>query len=619
MPLIYNPLVFMEPLMRLLLTLLVIAFAAIVITPFSQGATLKPQVMGRRGIVAAGHPLVAEAGFRIMQKGGNAVDAGVASVFAAGVVEQGSFGLGGEAPILIKLKTQRAIAINGAGIAPELATADFYNKLPMDDPRRAFVQMSAGGKPGKISSFGPLSAIVPGAVDALLVSLENYGTLSFADVIQPAIELAQGFPIDQRLVNAIKRGQQYVEKWPATKNVFLPNGQVPKEGDIFVQADLARTLQEMVAAEKGASSKGRIAGLEAVREYFYRGPIAKRMSAFCEQNGCLLREKDFAAFQARIEAPVTTNYRGVDVYKAGFWSQSPVMIEILNLLEGFDLKTMGQNSPRYLHTLVEAMKLGYADRDAYYGDPDFSKIPQELLSKDYAKARRALIDAKKASAEHIPGDPEHLQARASADFIKARLSGRNGEHEDTTCVNVIDKDGNMFSATPSGAWLPSVIAGDTGIPLSIRLASFVTIPGHANQLAPGKRPRVTLSPTLVTKDGEFYMELSTPGGDNQDQALLQVLLNIIDFGMTPQEAVESPRFQSEHFYASFDFHEFTPGRVSLEGRLPRSTIERMIALGHKVQVGGEWSNTSAPVVIQKKDGVLSGAADPRRSRFVFGK
>jgi gamma-glutamyltranspeptidase/glutathione hydrolase len=273
---------------------------------------------------------------------------------------------------------------------------------------------------------------------------------------------------------------------------------------------------------------------------------------------------------------------------------------------------MGHNTPEYLHIVIEAVKLAFADRDRYYGDPKFSKIPEEiLLSKEYAARRRKQIDPEHASLESRPGD---LGASAP-------MTGSDGvsKNRDTTCVDVVDKSGNAFSATPSGAWLPSVIAGDTGIPLSIRLASFVLTPGHANQLAPGKRPRVTLSPTLVTKDGEFYMELSTPGGDNQDQALLQTLLNIIDFVMTPQEAVESPRFQSEHFYTSFDFHEFSPGLVSLEGRMSRDTIQRMVALGHRVQVGGEWSNTSAPVVIQRKDGVLNGAADPRRGRFIFGK
>jgi len=349
-----------------------------------------------------------------------------------------------------------------------------------------------------------------------------------------------------------------------------------------------------------------------VHDVFYKGDIAKRIAAFNEANGGLISYDDMAAFHAELDEPRTGTYRGYTVNKPGFFTQGPVMIEALNILEGYDLKAMGHNSPEYVHVVVEALKLAFADRDRYYGDPKFSKIPEEiLLSKSYAAERRKLIDPAHASLESRPGD---LGASAPT-----QGGGGVSKDRDTTCVNVVDRAGNAFSATPSGAWLPSVIAGDTGIPLSMRLTSFVVTPGHANQLAPGKRPRVTLSPTMITRDGEFYMELSTPGGDNQDQALLQVLLNVIEFGMTPQEAVEAPRFQTEHFYASFDFHEINLGRLGMEGRFPRPTIDRMTALGHKVQVGGEWSNPSAPVVILKKEGVLTGAADPRRGRYVLGR
>jgi gamma-glutamyltranspeptidase/glutathione hydrolase len=300
------------------------------------------------------------------------------------------------------------------------------------------------------------------------------------------------------------------------------------------------------------------------------------------------------------------------VNKPGFFTQGPVMIEALNILEGYDLKGMGHNTPEYLHTVIEAVKLAFADRDRYYGDPKFSKIPEEiLLSKDYAARRRKQIDPEHASMESRPGD-----LGASAPMTGGT---GNSKDRDTTCVDAFDKFGNAFSETPSGAWLPSVIAGDTGIPLSIRLSSFVLTPGHANQLAPGKRPRVTLSPTLVTKDGEFFMELSTPGGDNQDQALLQVLLNMLDFGMNPQEAVEAPRFQTEHFFSSFGNHEFVPGKLNVEGRISRSTVDTLNTLGHRVTVTGDWSNSSAPTVIQVHNDVLNGGADPRRARFIFGR
>jgi gamma-glutamyltranspeptidase/glutathione hydrolase len=322
-------------------------------------------------VVAAGHPLVAEAGLRILEKGGNAVDAGVATVFAASVVEMMSFGAGGECPILIKLKDGPVVAINGDGIAPELATVEFYEHLRRDDPRAVGVA-TAGGAAGIIPSFGPLSAIVPGAMDALLLALEKYGTKSLAEVIQPAIELAQGFPVYGSLERALARGMPLAQQWPDTAKVYLPGGRSPKEGDVFVQADLARTFQSLAKIDRENAGKGRAAAIEAVRDYFYRGPIAKRISDFCKESGCLLREGDFAALHARVEEPVTVSYRGVQVYKCGYWTQGPVMLENLNLLEGFDLKAMKQNSAEYVHTVVEAEKLGYADRDAYYGDPDFS-------------------------------------------------------------------------------------------------------------------------------------------------------------------------------------------------------------------------------------------------------
>jgi gamma-glutamyltranspeptidase/glutathione hydrolase len=605
---------------RLLLLQLLVFVIATLLSPHSvEAATLKPQVMGRRGLVAAGNPLVAEAGMRILQSGGNAVDAGVATVFAAAVVEQMSFGMGGEAPILIKLAGKPVVAINGAGIAPELATAKFYETLPADDPRRGPFPAVIGGRSGVIPSFGPLSAIVPSAVDSLLVALENYGTKSFAAVIQPAIELAQGFPADARLSRALKEGEKTYAQWPASVNAYQPGGKAVTEGSVWSQPDLARTLQSMADAERQNAGKGRASAIEAVRDYFYRGPIAKRMSEFCRKAGCLLREGDFAAYRAKVEQPLTTNYRGVDVYKAGFWSQSPAFLANLNLLEGFDLKAMGHNSPQYIHTVVEAMKLGYADRDAYYGDPDFNPIPEKLVSKEYANLRRPLINEKQASAEHIPGDPERMQARAPAEFARARLVHRNGEHQDTTCVNVIDKAGNMFSATPSGAWIPAVIAGDTGIPLTERAQSFVLTPGHPNQIAPHKRPRITLTPTIALKNGQPWLAFSTPGGDSQDQTLLQIFLNVLEFGMQPQAAVEMPRFNSEAMFSSFDDHSDSPLKLDVEKRFSADTLEKLRALGHKLNVQDDWGNPTSPTMVEfdSAQGVIKAGADVRGLRYAI--
>ena len=587
---------------RALLTLVLLAIPVAAQNPH----TMFPPVRGTRQMVGAANNLEVEAGFRILEQGGNAVDAGVASVLAAAVTEQDHFGLGGEMPLLVKMKGQPVVVINGVGVAPKKATVEYYKNRPIEP-----WEEGARNKP-PIPPQGIHAAITPGMVDGLLVALEKYGTMSFAQVAAAAIEDADAFPLPEILSTYLANYQRTLALWPSSQKFFYPDGVAPKPGDLVHMPDLARTLREMAAAEKQAHGN-RAAKIRAVHDVFYKGSIARRIAAFNAANGGLIAYEDLAGFHAEVDEPRITNYRGYTIHKPGFWTQGPVMIEALNILEGFDLKKMGHNSPEYLHTVIEAVKLAFADRDRYYGDPKFSKIPEEiLLSKSYAAERRKLIDPDHASMESRPGN---LGASAPA----ASGGGGASSDHDTTSVDVVDRHGNAFSATPSGAWLPSVIAGDTGIPLSIRLTSFVLTPNHANQLQPGKRPRVTLSPTLVTKDGEFYVELSTPGGDNQDQALLQVLLNILDFNMTPQEAVEAPRFQSEHYYSSFEFHEFTPGKVNLEGRLPRDTVQRMIALGHGVQLLGDWSNTSAPVVIQAKDGVLNGGADPRRSRFIFGK
>lgn len=567
--------------------------------------TMFPPVRGTHHMVGAANNQEVEAGYRILEKGGNAVDAGVASVLAASVTEQSRFGIGGEMPVIIKLAGKAPIVISGVGVAPGKATVDWYTKRKpeaWEDPDR---------KP-LVPAQGILSAITPGVFDGLMLALQKYGTMSFAEVAQPAIDYASGFPIGDEFAGMLRDYKRIMSDWPPSLAFFYPNGTVPQRGELVKMSPLVNTFRELVAAEKKAKGK-RDAKIEAVRNMFYRGSIAKRVAAFSEANGGLITYDDLANFHAEVDTPRTTTYRGYEIVKPGFWTQGPAMIEALNILEGFDLKAMGHNSPQYLHTVIEAVKLAFADRDRYYGDPKFSKIPEQiLLSKEYAAERRKLIDPAKASMESRPGELNVPGALPSGPAGTADV-------HDTTCVNVVDSKGNAFSATPSGAWLPSVIAGDTGIPFSSRLQSFVGTPGHANQMAPGKRPRVTLSPTMVLKDGEFFMELSTPGGDNQDQALMQVVLNVIDFGMAPQEAAEAPRFETEHFYSSFAFHEFVPGKVGLENRVPKATGEALAAMGHKITMTTPWSNHSAPTVILRKDGVLHGAADPRRSRFIFGR
>jgi gamma-glutamyltranspeptidase/glutathione hydrolase len=593
----------------------------------SRADTFRPVVRGKRGVVAGGSPLSVEAGLRILQRGGNAVDAGVATILAASVIEFSHFSFGGEVPILIKLKDQKVVVIEGMGTAPMKATREFFANRGQNEsgaPALTSATMPGSRKGGLIPSTGPLSATVPAVLDACVVALDQFGTKSLAEVMEPAIQLADGFPLDELRVNYIRTRSPIFSQWADAKRIFLPGGEVPKVGDIFVQADLARTLREIIRAERLASRgtrNNRHAGLMAARDYFYRGPIARRIGTYMQANGGLLAADDFAKFAAKVGQPVETSYRGYEVYKAGFWTQGPALIETLNMLEGFDLKKMGHNSPTYIHTLAEALKLAMADRDRYYGDPNFVKIPMaELLSKNYAALRRPLIDERHASLAQQPGDPLNMKAILAT---AAQTIGRGSalpeieRANDTTCVNVVDKDGNLFSATPSGAWLPAVVAGDTGVLMGQRLQSSLTDPNRPNVVAPGKRPRITLTPTLVLKGGEPFMVLSTPGGDNQDQALLQVLLNVVEFGMNPQEAVEAPRFDTQHYVSSFDDHEFLPGSLNVESRVSLKTIQELSEKGHKVKVQGEWGTLSAPTVIiyNPKNGVAAAGADPRRSRY----
>jgi gamma-glutamyltranspeptidase/glutathione hydrolase len=605
----------------LTLTLSVLPAALMLAQAPPRPETFRPVVRGTRAVVAAGTPLSAEAGMRMLHRGGNAVDAGVAAVLAASVIEFSHFGFGGEVPVMIKLAGKPVTTINGQGTAPQLATREFFEKR--GEAGAAGGEATARGL-GGIPGTGPFAITVPGVLDAMIVALDRFGTLRLADVLQPAIELADGFPLDELRVRYIKNTRQVFEQWPEARAIFLPQGREPQIGDIFAQKDLARTLRELVAAEKKSAARGRHAALEAVRDHFYRGPIAQRIGRAIERMGGLLRASDLAAFRAEIAEPTHASYRGYEVYKVGFWSQGPVLLQTLNLLESFDLRHMGHNSADYVHTLTEALKLALADRDRYYGDPRFVKVPgAELLSKGYATLRRSLIDPRAASLEQRPGDP--VNKKSLAHLIGALRAGPLPIPEverarDTTCVNVIDAQGNVFSATPSGAWLPAVVAGDTGILMSSRLQSFLLTPGHPNELKPGKRPRITLTPTIVLKDSEPFAALSTPGGDNQEQALLQVLLNVIEFGMNPQEAVEAGRFETAHFVSSFAGHEFKPGSLQIERRMADAVGDELKRRGHRLEVKGDYEPSAAPTIIifNPQTRVIQAGADVRRGRYAIG-
>src|SRR5688500_17913591 len=384
------------------LTLLVLFATVLTDLPRPMAQTFRPVARGRRGVVAGGHPLSVEAGLRMLQRGGNAVDAGVATILAASVIEFSHFSFGGEVPILIKLKDQKVAVIEGMGQAPMKATREFFvNRAKAESGGPGQTTMPAARRGGLIPSTGPLSATVPAILDACVTALDKFGTKTLAEVMEPAIQLADGFPIDELRVNYIRTRSSVFSQWADAKRVFLPGGEIPKVGDIFVQADLARTLREIVRAER-LGSKGtrnnRHAGLMAARDYVYRGPIARRIGAYMQANGGLIAAGDSSLFSAKVGQPVETDYRGFQVYQAGVWPHGPAIVETLNMLDGFDLKKMVHNPAAYIHTLTEALKLAMADRDRYYADPNFVKIPMaELLSKSYAALRRPLIDERRAS------------------------------------------------------------------------------------------------------------------------------------------------------------------------------------------------------------------------------
>ncbi|MFN7994405.1 MAG: gamma-glutamyltransferase family protein [Bryobacteraceae bacterium] len=571
---------------------------------------------GTRGAVAAGSEPAVESGMRIFHEGGNAVDAGIATMLAASVFEFSHFGLGGEAPILVRTRDGKVHSIAGVGTMPKLATAQFFRERRLL-PGEMLSPPERGGLKGVVPVAGIMPALVPGMVDAALVALREYGTKAFSEVVQPAIELADGVPLDDMRAGAIERCRRWFDLWPTSQRVFMPHGHLTQPGEVFHQPDLARTLRSMVEAERKtlASGGSRVAAIDAVRDYFYRGEIARRIDKFSRDNQGLLRYEDMAAFRLQPEDAVSTTYRGYEVYKPGFWSQGPAMIEALNILDGYDLKAMGWNSAPYLHTVAEALKLAYADRDTYYGDPKFEKVPMErLLSQEYAAERRKQI-GEQASLRFLPGKiGEHRPPHPSeSDTAMLPIDPALMAH-DTTCVDAMDRDGVVFSATPSGSWLPSVIAGDTGIPLTERAQSFLLIEGHPNELAGGKRPRVTLSPTLVMegeKGDRPYLALSTPGGDNQEQSLLQVMLNVLEFGMEAEEAIEAPRFQTRHLVSSFDNHAMMPGDLLLDERISRAVAEELARRKHHVGIRSRWSSGAAPVMVRMMpNGVIEAGADP---------
>jgi len=579
--------------------------------------TYRPEVVGRVGVVAAGRHFAAEAGMRMLARGGNAVDAGVAATFAAGVTEISHFGMGGEVPIILYLAGRREVAvINGQGTAPAAASADAFR-----------------GRRG-IPPSGPSAGTVPAVVDALCVALAEFGTLTLAETLAPAIELADGFPWYDFLTFYLSTEIEKMAGFPSGARVYLPGGAIPATGSIFRQTDLAGTLRALVEAERQSARRGRAAAIYAARDRFYRGDIARRIARSVQEAGGLMTEADLAGYKGRVEPPARgtfkTRHGSFEVFKTGFWGQGPVLLQALAILQGFDLERMGHNSTEYIHTVTEALKLALADRDEFYGDPDFAKVPAiGLLAEAYAAERRKLIDPLAANNQARPGDPWKFQPAAGANRPVLASSrpvavsdGPLPKPLDTTTIDVADAKGNLFSASPSSAWFSggTFIAGDTGVPLGNRMQAFVLDEDHPNRLQGGKRPRTTLSPTIVLREGKPFLALSSPGGDSQDQQTLQTLLNIAVFAMRPQEAVEAPRFNSSHYRESFRNHQFHAGVLQLENRIAPGIVEALGRLGHKVGVIGPFMMDTGTALagVDPAHGTLVGAADVRRQRFVVG-
>jgi gamma-glutamyltranspeptidase/glutathione hydrolase len=598
------------------------------------GSALRPAVMGPTGGVSTGHPLTTAAAFSILLKGGNAFDAGVASLLAGGVLEQDLYSLGGEALVLVyPKKDAKVTSIVGQGWAPTAATVDWYKS-----------------RNKTLNGEGLDPAVVPGAIHAALTVLEKWGTRSFEEVAAPAIDYAEkGFPMRSSTAQAILRELKFFEKWPDNQKYWLkPNGSQYAPGETIKLPTLARTLHRMVDAERAAKSRGRAAGIAAARDLFYKGDLAREMVAFLKKNGAPFEAADFAEFFARIEEPAKTTYRGYTIYKHGFGSQGPVLLQTLNILENFDLHAMGYGTADYLHTVTEAMKLAYADRDTYYADPAFVTVPAEgLLSKQYAKERAKLIDPKHASKSFIAGNPLPYDSKVKQwNFWKAdvkdvssnradlesserdRLSSQGldsaGVSKDTTHMSVIDKDGNIFDVTPSGGWITgAVILGDTGIGMSVRGEQFWLDATHANHIRPRSRPRYTLTPSIVFKGDTPMMGIGTPGGDNQDQTILQAFLSIVDFWSdwypNLHKALERPRVQTLHFYGSFWPHTAGFNKLNVEATIPDAVYNELKARGHAVSRLRAFgmSGCATAVMIDPATQNRFAGADPRRDCYAI--
>ncbi|MEJ2145828.1 MAG: gamma-glutamyltransferase [Acidobacteriota bacterium] len=571
---------------------------------FAQG-TEKPVLHGTHWVAITGKPLAATAGSMIFQKGGNAVDAACA-MLAATCTMWDTLSWGGETQALIyNPKTGKVIAVNALGVAPTGATPEFFKAKGMDYP----------------PEFGPLAAVTPGTPGGLLTMLAEFGTMSLKEVLTPAMEMAEGYPIEAQAARSIEGQKKRIEQWPYSREVFLTHPgeswEAPHPGEVFHQPDLHSTLEKLVDAEQSAlaAGKSRKEAIYAAYDRFYKGDIAREFVRGAQEQGGLITLDDLAKWKVYLEDPVKTSYKGIEVYKLNCWVQGPVMLQALNMLENLDLQSMGYNSARYIHALYQVMNLAFADRDFYYGDPYFPPVEpmRGLLSKEYAKSRLQTIDWKHNDPNVKPGDPYPFQGDENPflQYLK-EWSNKKKEprkfnqdalldssfHDDfyrgTTSIEAADEQGWVVSVTPSGGWIPAVIAGRTGVGMSQRMQSFVLDPAENpfNVVEPGKRPRATLTPGLAMKEGKPYLSFAVQGGDTQDQNLLQFFLDVVEFGMNVQQACEAANITSFQMRNSFGEHETLPGELTLNDKMPPWVIAKLRSMGYKITLE---SHTSGPI------------------------
>ena len=584
----------------------------------------KPPLYGKEWVAIAGKPLSVAAGSRIFNQGGNAVDA-AAAMLAASATMWDTMGWGGETQALIhNPHNGKVIAINALGAAPTGATPEHYQNLGLPHP----------------PEYGPLAAVTPGTPGGLLVMLAEFGTMSLKEVLKPAMEMAQGYPIERVQAESIQLYRNLLLQWPDSTRVLLPNfnpgnrqgWSAPRPGQLFSQPDLLMTLQKLVEAEREAlaADASRKEAILSAYDRFYKGDIAESIASATQASGGLITTEDLASWQVYIEEPVSTVYKGIEVFKLDTWVQGPVMLQMLNMLEGFDLKAMGHNSAEYIHMLYQVMNLAFADRDFYYGDPYFP--PEEpiagLLSKDYAIQRVAQIDQAVNTSIVKPGNPyafqegdnpftsllENWQPNIQFDLGLAAdvntMDHDEGFVAGTTSIQAADREGWVVSITPSGGWIPAYIAGNTGIGLSQRMQSFVMSPQQNpyNVMEPGKRPRATLTPGMALKDGKPLLSFAVQGGDTQEQNLLQFFLNIVDFGMGVQEATEAANFNSYQVHSSFGNHAMQPGRLLLRSTTP-ADIQRILSrMGYLVETARLTSGPINGIYFDQEEGTMVGGS-----------